>query len=125
MQCNSREIADLKAKLKQTEKMQKDNKDYEKRCKLLEETIKAKHPQLQTVEVAPVDNQVEKQLKYRVQSLEAELESKDKEFETRLRALRQEQERMRLIYEQRSANPAEAKKVTELEQEVTRTKQYY
>lgn len=32
---------------------------------------------------------------------------------------------MRLIYEQRSANPAEAKKVTELEQEVLRTKQYY
>lgn len=87
--------------------------------------MKSKHPALATSDLAPVDNQNEKQLKYRVQSLEAEVDQKDKEFETRLRAMRQEQERMRLQYEQRTLNPAEARKVSELEQDLVKTKQYY
>ncbi len=71
------------------------------------------------------DNQSEKQLKFRITQLEGELDERDKDFERRIRALRQEQERMKQIYENRAQNPAEAKKVNELEQEVQRTKTYY
>jgi hypothetical protein len=39
--------------------------------------------------------------------------------------MRQEQERMRLLYEERTANPKEAKQVHELEQEISRLKSYY
>jgi len=42
-----------------------------------------------------------------------------------MRALRQEQERMREVYEDRAANPSEAKKANELEKELQRTKEYY
>ena len=53
------------------------------------------------------------------------MEDRDKDFERRIRTLRQEQERMRQIYEDRSANPTEAKKVNELEDELKKTKVYY
>jgi hypothetical protein len=53
------------------------------------------------------------------------LEDRDKDFERRIRSLRQEQERMRQVYEQRAANPGEAKKVNELEEELQKTKAYY
>lgn len=53
------------------------------------------------------------------------MDDRDKDFERRIRTLRQEQERMRQIYEQRSANPTEAKKVNELEDELKKTKVYY
>jgi hypothetical protein len=43
------------------------------------------------------------------------LDERDKDFERRIRALRQEQERMRQVYENRAQNPAEAKRVNELE----------
>lgn len=91
---------------------------------MLEETLKQKNPQAaekivqKTSTLAPADNQNEKQLKFRVQQLEGEIDHKDAEFERRIRALRQEQERMRLQYEERMANPAEQRKVHELEQEV-------
>lgn len=53
------------------------------------------------------------------------MDEKDKDFERRIRTLRQEQERMKQIYENRAGNPAEARKVNELEQEVQRVKTYY
>lgn len=62
---------------------------------------------------------------FRIKQLEGEIEEKDKDFERRIRALRQEQERMRQVYEDRSANPAEAAKVADLEKELQRTKDYY
>lgn len=52
--------------MRDQDKQIKDNKDYQKRCKLLEETLKSKHPTLVTSDLAPVDNQNEKQLKYRI-----------------------------------------------------------
>jgi hypothetical protein len=60
-----------------------------------------------------------------VKQLEGEIDERDKDFERRIRALRQEQERMKQVYEDRSANPAEAAKVNELEKELQRTKDYY
>lgn len=68
-----------------------------------------------TSDLAPKDDTAEKRLQFRIRNLEGELDEKDKDFEKRVRALRQEQERMRLIYEQRAANPIEAKRVNELE----------
>lgn len=62
---------------------------------------------------------------FRIKQLEGELEDKDKDFERRIRALRQEQERMKQVYEDRAANPAEAAKVADLEKELQRTKDYY
>ena len=60
-----------------------------------------------------------------MKQLEGEIDERDKDFERRIRALRQEQERMKQVYEDRSANPAEATKVNELEKELQRTKDYY
>lgn len=57
--------------------------------------------------------------------MEAELDERDKDFERRIRSLRQELERMKGIYEERSKNPAEAIKVNELEDELSKTKAYY
>ncbi len=71
-------------------------KDFEKKCKLLEETIKAKNPNSipmliqATSDLAPKDDTTEKQLKFRIKNLEGELDEKDKDFEKRVRALRQE-----------------------------------
>lgn len=42
--CQKNEIADLKQSLKKSEDERLKQKDLEKRCKLLEETIKAKNP---------------------------------------------------------------------------------
>ena len=77
------------------------------------------------VQKAEEDEMSKKQLQYRVKQLEGELEERDADFERRLRSLRQEQERMRQIYENRAANPHEAKKVNELEDELQKTKTYY
>lgn len=105
----------------------------EKHIKMLEETIKARNPNslpmlikaTQDVASAEQDDETKKRLKFRVTQLEGEIDEKDKDFEKRLRALRQEMERMRQVYENRAANPAEAKKVNELEGEIQRTKDYY
>jgi|LakMenEpi03Aug12_release.lakeMendotaPanAssembly.Ray.scaffolds.fasta_scaffold2511071_1 hypothetical protein len=52
-----------------------------------------------------------KQLKFKVKALEGELDEKDKEYERRLRTMRQELERMRPIYEAKSKDPELAKRV--------------
>lgn len=57
--------------------------------------------------------------------MEGELDEKDKEYERRLRTMRQELERMRPIYEAKSKDPELAKRVNQLEQEVINTKNYY
>lgn len=56
-----------------------------------------------------------KQLKFRVKALEGELDEKDKEYERRLRTMRQELERMRPIYEAKAKDPELAKRVNQLE----------
>ena len=57
--------------------------------------------------------------------MEAELEGQDREFENKLRSLRQEMERQRAKYERRAENPAEAKRVNELEDELVKQKTYF
>ena len=99
----------------------------------MEETIKARNPNsipmliqaTQEAKKTDDDEKGKKQLKFRIQQLEAELEDRDQDFERRIRSLRQEQERMRQVYEQRSANPTEAKKVNELEDELKKAKAFH
>lgn len=64
-------------------------------------------------------------MKQRVKQLEVELDEKDKEFERKIRTLRQETERVREQYEAKQGKGPDAKRVTELEQELENTKQYY
>ncbi len=64
-------------------------------------------------------------MKQRVRQLEAELDEKDKEFERKIRTLRQETERVREQYEAKQGKGPDAKRVIELEQELENTKLYY
>jgi predicted nucleic acid-binding Zn-ribbon protein len=58
--------------------------------------------------------------------LEVQLDEKDKEFERKLRTLRQETERVRDQYEAKQGGKGpDAKRVAELEDELEQTKQYY
>lgn len=124
----------MRAKLKKAEEAAATIRELERRCKIYEETIKSKNPNSVAMLIQASKNaqpmteeeeQSKKQLNFRIKQLEGEIDEKDKDFERRLRALRQEQERMRQVYEDRAANPAEAAKVNDLEKELQRTKDYY
>ena len=126
-------LNDALLKCKTAEEDRKRARDLEKTVKLLEETIKSKNPNsipmmikaTQDVTKNEEEEKSKKQLQFRVKNLEAELDERDKDFERRIRSLRQELERMKGIYEERSKNPAEAVKVNELEDELSKTKAYY
>lgn len=68
--------------------------DWEKKCKLLEETIKARNPNsipmmIQAVkETSGQDREEVTELKTRVKQLEMEADEKDRDFEKKLRTLR-------------------------------------
>lgn len=120
----------------QVQKAKEDKKrlvELEKKCKLLEETIKSKNPnsigmliQAAKTDVAKDDDTPSKrELQTKIKQLEAELESQDKEFERKLRAMRQEQERIKAGYEARAGNSGDSKLVKELEAELEKTKSYY
>ena len=109
----------------------KKTRDLEKKCKLLEETIKAKNPNsipmmLQAVkETTTLDKSEVSDLKSRIKSLEVQLDEQDKDFERKLRTLRQETERVREQYEAKQGKGPDAKRVAELEGELEQTKLYY
>ena len=71
------------------------------------------------------DSESKRQLEMKISQLNYELETQDKEFETKLRAMRQEQERIKANYEARQGNSADAKLVKQLEDELQKTKNYY
>lgn len=121
----------MRERAKRLEDEVKKTRDLEKKCKLLEETIKAKNPNsipmmLQAVkETASSDKGEVSDLKSRIKSLEVQLDEKDKEFERKLRTLRQETERVREQYEAKQGKGPDAKRVAELEGELEQTKLYY
>ncbi|CDW77663.1 UNKNOWN [Stylonychia lemnae] len=126
------ELTQLREKSKKLETDVKRTIDLEKKCKLLEETIKSKNPnsipmliQAAKETVANEKQQNSTSDNQRVRQLEQQLEDKDKEYEKKLRTLRQEQERMKQLYEKRSGQTPEAKRVLELEDEIQKTKAYY
>ena len=114
-----REFAALREKAKKLEEEARRAKDLEKKCKLLEETIRAKTPNsipmmLQAVKEGTDQDKGElAEARSRVRSLEFELEEKDKEFEKKLRTLRQETERVKEMYEGKKG--PDQKRVNELE----------
>ena len=118
-----KELLGLRDKVKKQEEEVRRARDLEKKCKLLEETIKAKNPNsipmmLQAVKETATAPEVP-ELKSRIKSLEVQLDEKDKEFERKLRTLRQETERVREQYEQKGQGKGpEAKRVAELEGEL-------
>ena len=120
-------------RMKEAEEDKAKARDLEKKIKLLEETIKARNPNsipmliqaTSEVKKSEEDDKSKKQLKFRISQLEAELESQDKDFEAKLRSPRQELERQRQKYERRAANPGEAKRVNELEDELIKQKSYF
>lgn len=77
--------------------------ELEKKCKLLEDTIKAKNPNsigmliqaAKTEVVRDGESESKRELNHKVAQLELELEHKEKEYDKRIRTMRQEQERMR------------------------------
>ena len=120
----------------QVQKTKDDKKriaELEKKCRLLEETAKAKNPNsigmlIQAAKTeAATENEGESKraLETKVKHLEAQLESQDKDFEKKLRAMRQEQERIKEMYEARAGNSGDSKIIKELEKELEKTKSYY
>lgn len=91
----------MREKVRILEQEVKRTRDLEKKCKLLEETIKAKNPNsipmmLQAVkETQQTEKLSTSEDKKRIALLEAQLEQKDQDFEKKLRTLRQEQERLK------------------------------
>ena len=61
----------------------------------------------------------------KINQLEYELESQEKEFEKKLRTMRQEQERIKDKYQGMAGKSAEAKQAQLLEEELQKTKAYY
>lgn len=119
----------LKDKVRRLEEDARKAKDLEKKCRLLEETLKSKNPNsipmmLQTVKDSEASDKAEvKDLKQRIKQLEVELDEKDKDYDRKLRTMRQETERVREGLEGKKG--PEAKKIAELEKEIESTKAYY
>lgn len=61
------------------------------------------------------DKQEVTELKQRIKLLEMQADEKDREFEKKLRTLRQEAERVKEMYEGKKGSTAEGKRVIELE----------
>jgi len=111
----------LKEKVKRMDEEVKRARDTEKKCRLLEETIKARNPNsipMMLQAVRDTDGHEELAvMKARVKEVELLMDEKDKEYERKLRTLRQEAEKLKEHYE--------AKKIKELEQEIETLKTYY
>jgi hypothetical protein len=119
----------LKEKVKRMDEEVKRARDTEKKCRLLEETIKARNPNsipMMLQAVRDTDGHEELAvMKARVKEVELLMDEKDKEYERKLRTLRQEAERLKEHYEAKKVATNEAKKIKELEQEIETLKTYY
>jgi chromosome segregation ATPase len=71
------------------------------------------------------DSESKRQLEMKISNLTYELENQEKEFEKKLRTMRQEQERIKARYESVQGQSAEAKQAKLLEEELQKTKAYY
>ena len=104
-------------------------RDTEKKCRMLEETIKARNPNsipMMLQAVRDTDGHEEMAaMKARVKEVEVMMDEKDKEYERKLRTLRQEAERVKEQYESKKVATNEAKKIKELESEIDTLKTYY
>jgi hypothetical protein len=114
-----KELVSLKDKVKKMEEEVRKARDTEKKCRMLEETIKARNPNsipMMLQAVRDTDGHEEMAaMKARVKEVEVMMDEKDKEYERKLRTLRQEAERVKEQYESKKVATNEAKKIKELE----------
>mmetsp|Transcript_29840 Transcript_29840/g.45547 ORF Transcript_29840/g.45547 Transcript_29840/m.45547 type:complete len:190 (+) Transcript_29840:2804-3373(+) len=102
-----KEILDLRMQVEKGKADKKRAAELERKCKLLEETVKSKSPNSigmllqanKTEAIRETESDSKRELNERISQLNYELEQKDREFEKKLRALRQEQERIKSHYE--------------------------
>ncbi len=101
----------MREKCKRLEEEAKRGRDLEKKCRMLEETIKARNPNsipmmLEAVTKANGDDSSAEvaQMRARVKQVEVLMDEKDKEYERKLRTLRQEAERVKEHYENKKPN---------------------
>ena len=73
------------------------------------------------------DNESEskRELKEKINQLNHELETREADFDKKLRTMRQEMERIKAQYDQRAGQSAESKLVKQLEKDLEDTKNYY
>ena len=91
-----KEINDLKLQLVKGKEDKKRLSELEKKCKLLEDTINSKQPNSigmliqasKTEAVRDGETESKRELQSKISQLQLELESKDKEYEKKLRAMR-------------------------------------
>jgi len=127
------ELNDLKLQVAKAKEDKKRMAELEKKCRLLEETMKSKNPNsigmliqaAKTDVVRDGESESRRELETKIGQLKYELETKDSEFEKKLRAMRQEQERIKAQYEARAGNKGDSKMVKQLEEELANTKTYY
>ena len=116
----------MKLKVAQAKDDKKRLIDLEKKCRLLEDTLKSKNPNsisqliMASKTEAAIENDSEgkRELKERIKQLEYELETKDSEFDKKMRTMRQELERQKANYEARAGNSGDSKLVKQLEAEL-------
>lgn len=98
-----KELNELKLQVTKAKEDKKRMVELEKKCRLLEETMKSKNPNsigmliqaAKTDVVRDGESESRRELEAKIGQLGYELETKDNEFEKKLRAMRQEQERMK------------------------------
>lgn len=91
--------------------------ELEKKCRLLEETVNNKNPNsigmlIQAAKTDAVNDQQtesKRELQSQIDRLTHEKEYAEREFEKKLRALRQELERVKSMYESKGSKTPEAK----------------
>ena len=91
-----KELNDLQMQVQKAKEDKKRLIELEKKCRLLEETVKSKNPNSigMLIQAAKTDvvrdgqSESKRELETKIKQLTAELESQDKEFERKLRAMR-------------------------------------
>jgi hypothetical protein len=101
-------LQSVRERCKRLEEEAKRARDLEKKCRMLEETVKARNPNsipmmLEAVTKANAADDSSAgevaQMRARVKQVEVLMDEKDKEYERKLRTLRQEAERVKEHYE--------------------------
>ena len=97
------ELNEMKLKVQQAKEDKKRIVELEKKCRLLEETAKAKNPNSigmliqasKTEATRDGDQESTRLLNMKIEQLKIQLDNKDDEFDKKLRTMRQEQERIK------------------------------
>lgn len=125
-----KDLQGLKDKAKRLEDEAARARDLEKKCKMLEDTLKARNPNSIPMMLHALNNTHDEQdevkhMRNKLKQTEVLMEEKDKEYERKLRTLRQEAERVKEHYDAKRVKTNEQTKIKELENEIETLKAYY